>query len=128
MKTLARLLLTLVLSAVGTAGLCADASALKPIRTEAEVLESGRQALARYGDTALAAQGFLDVTKAPYLADPSGVQDATAAIQQALRQFHYCCIRPARWLRLLAGSVLGHAHSSSNSYFSPSALRRVSKF
>lgn len=84
MKTLARLLLTLVLSAVGTAGLCADASALKPIRTEAEVLESGRQALARYGDTALAAQGFLDVTKAPYLADPSGVQDATAAIQQAL--------------------------------------------
>jgi hypothetical protein len=55
-----------------------------PIRTESEVRESGRQAIARYADARLAALGFLDVTKAPYLADPTGKQDATAAIQRAV--------------------------------------------
>jgi hypothetical protein len=46
--------------------------ASEPIRPEAEVRKSGRQAVARYGDARLAALGFLDVTKAPYLADPTG--------------------------------------------------------
>ncbi|MDP3070980.1 MAG: glycosyl hydrolase family 28-related protein [Opitutaceae bacterium] len=55
-----------------------------PVRTETEVREAGRQAVARYADPQLAALGFLDVTKAPYLADPTGRQDATAAIQRAL--------------------------------------------
>ena len=69
---------------LGTAGLRAEVLPIKPIRTESEVLESGRQAVSKYGDKALAEQGFLDVTKAPYLADPTGKHDATAAIQKAL--------------------------------------------
>ena len=79
-----RLCLLLILAAVAIAGTRTSAVSSKPIRTESEVHESGRQAVARYGDAALAAQGFLDVTKAPYLADPTGKRDATAAIQQAL--------------------------------------------
>lgn len=55
-----------------------------PVRTEAEVRESARQAVARYDNPQLAAQGFFDVTKAPYLADPTGKQDSTAAIQRAV--------------------------------------------
>ncbi len=84
MKAPRTLLLSLALAAMGVAGLRADHAAGNPVRTETEVREAGRQAVARYGDARLAALGFLDVTKAPYLADPTGKQDATAAIQQAL--------------------------------------------
>ena len=35
-------------------------------------------------DQPLAARGFLDVTKPPFSADPSGKNDATAAIQAAV--------------------------------------------
>ncbi|MBP7142290.1 MAG: hypothetical protein KBA71_10315 [Opitutaceae bacterium] len=85
MNTLRHLCISLVLPAIGTAWLSAAVGSGKPVRTEAEVREAGRQAVARYSDASLAAQGFLDVTKAPYLADPTGKIDATAAIQQALQ-------------------------------------------
>lgn len=84
MKAPRHLLRFLTLTGLGTAWLHAVNVIDKPIRTEAEVREAGRQAVARYGDARLAAMGFLDVTKVPYLADRTGKQDATAAIQQAL--------------------------------------------
>lgn len=84
MNLLRHLPLSLALAALGAAGLHAGETPSQPIRTEAEVRETGRRAVVRYGDARLAALGFLDVTKSPYLADPTGKQDATAAIQQAL--------------------------------------------
>ena len=84
MKAPRPLLLVLLLAGFGATGLYAAKATDNPIRTETEVREAGRQAVARYGDARLAALGFLDVTKAPYLADPTGKKDATAAIQQAL--------------------------------------------
>lgn len=42
--------------------------------------------------------GFLDVTKKPYFADPSGQSDSTAAIQKAVndaRDFRYACFFPS---------------------------------
>lgn len=42
--------------------------------------------------------GFLDVTKAPYKADPSGAQDSTEALQKAVndaRDFQYVCFFPS---------------------------------
>jgi len=56
------------------------------IRIESEVVEAGQAAIARYEDRQLAPLGFLDVTKAPYNADCSGKTDATAALQQAMRE------------------------------------------
>jgi hypothetical protein len=41
--------------------------------------------------------GYLDVTKKPYLADPSGTNDSTEAIQKAIndaRDFQYVCFFP----------------------------------
>jgi hypothetical protein len=46
----------------------------------------------------LAAKGFLDVTKPPFLADPTGVLDATAALQRAFdfgRQFYLTSFLPS---------------------------------
>ncbi|MFZ5830415.1 MAG: glycosyl hydrolase family 28-related protein, partial [Planctomycetota bacterium] len=57
----------------------------KSIRRMSEVDAAGGAAVARYADRRLASMGILDVTKAPYSADPTGEEDATAAIQQALR-------------------------------------------
>lgn len=56
----------------------------KPVRTRAEVEERGRQVLAQYADRKLASWGILDVSKRPYLADPTGAKDATEAIRRAL--------------------------------------------
>ena len=72
--------------AILTTGLLASAGAPaeKPIRTVSEVDAAGRAAVACYADPKLAATGFLDVTKSPYNADPTGNRDATAAIQQAI--------------------------------------------
>ncbi len=56
-----------------------------PVRLVSEVEAAGRRAVALYADKELAALGFLDVTKRPYRADPTGRTDATNAIQQALR-------------------------------------------
>lgn len=54
------------------------------IRSVSEVEQSGRKAVRLYEDQKLASYGILDVTKAPYNADSSGMTDATEAIQQAI--------------------------------------------
>jgi len=72
------------------------------IRAESEVVATGRAAVAQYEDGHLAALGFLDATKAPYNADPSGQIDATAAIQQAVDDARdaqrVCLLPPGRYL------------------------------
>lgn len=84
MHQLRPILTTVVLAAVGAGVLGAKDNREKPIRTESEVRDAARLILANYGDPKLAAQGFLDVTQAPYLADPTGKRDSTAAIQSAV--------------------------------------------
>jgi len=54
-------------------------------RPIAEVLARAEEVDAAYGDGRLAEFGILDVTQAPYSADPAGVRDSTQAIQQAVR-------------------------------------------
>lgn len=49
-----------------------------------DVFASGERILARYADPRLARDGILDVTQAPYCADPTGKRDSTLAIQRAL--------------------------------------------
>lgn len=73
------ILLAVVLPAAALA-----AGPYKPVRTRAEVESRARGVLAGYADRQLAADGILDVTKAPYLADATGKKDATEAIRQAL--------------------------------------------
>lgn len=51
-----------------------------------DVLASGERILARYGDEKLGRDGILDVTRAPYCADPTGRTDSTLAIQRALNE------------------------------------------
>lgn len=55
-----------------------------PIRSVTEVETRGGNVVERYADRELAELGFLDVTKAPYSADPTGREDATEAIQRAI--------------------------------------------
>jgi hypothetical protein len=55
------------------------------VRTVSQVDETGRRAVEKYADKGLAEQGVLDVTMAPYYADPTGEQDATSTLQQAIR-------------------------------------------
>jgi hypothetical protein len=50
-----------------------------------EVLARAERIAREYSDRSLWEFGILDVTKAPYGADPSGQRDSTAAIQQAVR-------------------------------------------
>jgi hypothetical protein len=53
-------------------------------RTRDEVFARAEQILAACGNPVLADLGVLDVTAAPYKADPTGRRDSTAAIQQAV--------------------------------------------
>lgn len=73
-----------------------------PIRTESEVIAAGQVAMARYDDKQLMSLGYLDVTRSPYKADPSGKVDATAAIQQAINDARdaqlVCLLPPGRYL------------------------------
>lgn len=54
-------------------------------RPIAEVLARAEHVTAGYADRRLGEFGILDVTRAPYNADPSGARDSTEAIQQAVR-------------------------------------------
>ncbi len=49
-----------------------------------DVLPSGRRVVERYSDNKLISMGILDVTKAPYYADNTGITDSTLAIQRAI--------------------------------------------
>jgi hypothetical protein len=73
------------------------ADQIDPIRTESEVWETGRAAVARYAGKHLASLGYLDVTLPPYEADPTGKIDSTASIQQAIndaRDAQLVCLLP----------------------------------
>src|SRR5262245_65087346 len=55
------------------------------VRPLSEVLATGDAVVAAYADKTKAQNGILDVTKAPYSADPTGNIDSTAAIQKAMK-------------------------------------------
>jgi hypothetical protein len=82
--------------AVGSAIAAAQEEAVW--RTREEVAARAAEVLAQYADRELAAIGVLDVTKAPYNADPTGTRDCTRAIQQAVedaRDARLICYFPA---------------------------------
>lgn len=54
------------------------------VRTRSAVEARGEAVVAAYSDRSSVALGLLDVAKAPYLADPSGVRDSSNAIQRAM--------------------------------------------
>lgn len=91
----------------GHAGTAAPGTAA--IRTVSEVEASGRAAQQRYSDPAMAELGFLDVTKAPYSADPGGKRDSTAAIQRAINDARdarlVAYVPPGRYL--VSGTIEG---------------------
>lgn len=66
----------------------------EPNRTASAVEASGRTVRDRLGNRELLALGLLDVTAAPYHADPTGKRDATVALRQA--------VKDARDARLIA--------------------------
>jgi len=85
-----------------TSSWTAAAEQREAIRTESEVVAAGREAVRRYADPRLASLGFLDVTQAPYRADPTGRTDSTAAIQRAINDARdarlVCFLPPGRYL------------------------------
>ncbi len=54
------------------------------VRTRSEVEARGKAVVAAYSDRRSVELGLLDATKAPYLADPSGARDSSAAIERAM--------------------------------------------
>lgn len=60
------------------------ASQAQEVRSRSEVEARGKAVLAAYSDPGSAALGLLDATKAPYLADPSGVRDSSDALERAM--------------------------------------------
>jgi hypothetical protein len=83
------LLVGSVIAAFGPASLGAQEASSVPDdrnpRSITEVLARAQEVVAAYADGRLAELGILDVTQAPYGADPSGARDSTDAIQQAVR-------------------------------------------
>jgi len=71
-----------------------------PIRRRSAVEAVGRWVVDHYSDKPSAADGILDVTKAPYSADPTGKSDSTRAIQQAMKD-----ARDARLVTYLPGGT-----------------------
>lgn len=55
------------------------------VRTVSQLELIRTEVLNEYSDVGLAEDGILDVTKAPYYADPHGLNDATKVLQQALK-------------------------------------------
>lgn len=75
----------------------------KSVRTESEVRARARHVLEAYSDPLVADLGYLDATKAPYAADPTGQADATAAIRLAIedaRDAQLTCYLPAGTYRV----------------------------
>jgi hypothetical protein len=56
-----------------------------PVRQRSAVEALGRWVISHYSDKQSVADGVLDVTKAPYSADPTGRTDSTRAIEQAMK-------------------------------------------
>jgi hypothetical protein len=71
-----------------------------PVRRRSTVEALGRWVVNQYSDKQSAAAGILDVTKAPYSADPTGKKDSTRAIQQAMKD-----ARDARLITFLPGGT-----------------------
>lgn len=81
-RTSSGIIVFVVLAGIGIAGAAPDAR--KPVRTVSEVEARGREVITSYSDPQLAAWGFLDVTKPPYSADPTGARDCTSILQRAI--------------------------------------------
>ncbi len=79
-----RALVRLTAAAACAATLCGFKDPSEPVRKRSQVEARGREVAARYSDPKLASYGILDVTKAPYSADPTGKRDSTAALQRAI--------------------------------------------
>jgi hypothetical protein len=71
-----------------------------PVRRVSDIEALGRWVIDHYADSESARYGILDATKAPYSADPTGRQDATQALQQALKD-----ARDARLITYLPGGT-----------------------
>jgi hypothetical protein len=71
-----------------------------PIRPQSAVEASGHRVLDHYADKQAAQYGILDVTHAPYSADPTGKNDSTPALQQAMKD-----ARDARLITYLPGGT-----------------------
>lgn len=81
----------LVASIIGWSVLTAQASSPTQagqndvVRTRQQLAEVAAGIVARYADKRLAEYGILDVTRAPYQADPTGQRDCTRVLQQAVK-------------------------------------------
>lgn len=79
------------------------------MRAESEVRARASQVLQAYSDPMVAAMGFLDASRAPYAADPTGTVDATDAIRRAVedaRDAQLTCYLPAGTY-LVSGTIEG---------------------
>jgi len=73
-----------------------------PVRKVTDLMRTAERNLAVYANKSLLLSGYIDVTSHPYNADPTGMKDATAAIQQALKDARdarmVCYLPPGRYL------------------------------